>query len=754
MQLSKKITQKYLAMLQNINNKEIYVNSWEYLSDELKRLDLLIYLQVIRLRNKSPANPLEHYKGLIITEEEIFYLLETDVGQLTDKSLTNHNDSKNYLLMNNLNQLESQIQARRAVSFKEGVYLTLPHLSQLFHLTPFEEQCLIICLAPELDCKYEKLYAYLQDDVARKKPSVDLVLNLLCHTMQEKLKARLSFDLQSPMLRYRILQIMDSLPDGLTPLISRFLKLDDRIVNFLLGFAQVDARIESLVEVVSPQREWDEVMIPEDTRNRMQRFTRAYFGDNKQLIRQNVIFYFHGPYGSGKRLLAEAVCCDIGLPLIIFDVEKMLCGQIPFEEAIGLLCREAVLQKATLCLENFDSLLTDNEKHRFFTKSFLKGATTYAGLTVFLLGSRYWRPQGLLKECIFIDLELPIPDDKARKRFWDNSFSGHFKLAGDVDLDILASKFRFTPGQIQDALIAAQNLACWRSTEDNKISSKDLYTACRAQSNQKLRTLARKIESGYTWDDIVLPSDQLAQLREICNQVTYRHIVYGEWGFDRKLSLGKGLNVLFSGPSGTGKTMAAGIIAQELCFDLYKIDLSQVVSKYIGETEKNLDKIFTEAQTSNAILFFDEADALFGKRSEVKDAHDRYANIEIGYLLQKMEEYDGIAILATNLQQNMDEAFVRRIQVIVEFPFPDEEHRRCIWKVIFPREAPLGDDIDFSILAREIKLPGGNIKNIALAAAFFAAEDSDVIRMPYLLQAARREYQKLGRIWNEVGWNI
>jgi SpoVK/Ycf46/Vps4 family AAA+-type ATPase len=210
------------------------------------------------------------------------------------------------------------------------------------------------------------------------------------------------------------------------------------------------------------------------------------------------------------------------------------------------------------------------------------------------------------------------------------------------------------------------------------------------------------------------------------------------------------LNALFSGPPGTGKTMAAEVIAKELQLDLYQIDLSQVVSKYIGETEKNLHRIFAEAQSSNAILFFDEADALFGKRSEVKDAHDRYANIEIGYLLQKMEEYEGIAILATNLRQHLDEAFTRRMQFIVEFPFPDEESRRRIWQVTFPVETPMAAEVDFSLLAREIKLAGGNIKNIGLAAAFYAASDGGVVGLQHLVQAARREFQKLGRTWNET----
>lgn len=274
----------------------------------------------------------------------------------------------------------------------------------------------------------------------------------------------------------------------------------------------------------------------------------------------------------------------------------------------------------------------------------------------------------------------------------------------------------------------------------------------RAASGHHLAKLARKIDPRHGWDDVVLPADQLTQLREICVQAEYRHVVYDAWGFDRKLSAGKGLNVLFHGPPGTGKNMSAEVIARELRLDLYRIDLSQVISKYIGETEKNLDQIFTAAEDSNAILFFDEADALFGKRSEVRDSHDRYANIEISYLLQKMEEYQGVSILATNLRQNLDDAFVRRLQAIVEFPFPDEEYRRRIWQLAFPREAPVGNDVEFDRLAREVRLAGGNIKNMALAAAFLAAAEGGTIRMAHLVQAARREHQKLARAWNDAAF--
>jgi len=225
--------------------------------------------------------------------------------------------------------------------------------------------------------------------------------------------------------------------------------------------------------------------------------------------------------------------------------------------------------------------------------------------------------------------------------------------------------------------------------------------------------------------------------------------VYGEWGFGRKLSLGKGLSVLFAGPSGTGKTMAAEIIAGELGLDLYKIDLSTVVSKYIGETEKNLSRIFIEAETSNAILFFDEADALFGKRSEVKDSHDRYANIEIGYLLQRMEEYEGVVILATNFRKNMDEAFVRRLHFTVEFPFPNEDDRRRIWERIWPQDTPKSSALNLDFMARRFELTGGNIRNIALASAFLAADNRNIVDMTHLLHATKREYQKMGKVVSE-----
>jgi SpoVK/Ycf46/Vps4 family AAA+-type ATPase len=276
-----------------------------------------------------------------------------------------------------------------------------------------------------------------------------------------------------------------------------------------------------------------------------------------------------------------------------------------------------------------------------------------------------------------------------------------------------------------------------------------LYAACRQHSNQKLGELAAKIEPHCGWGDLILPVASVAQLKEICSQVKQRQRVFSEWGFAQKVTYGKGLSVLFAGPPGTGKTLAAAVLAHELQVALYKVDLSGVVSKYIGETEKNLSKIFQEAETSNALLFFDEADALFGKRTEVSDAHDRYANIETSYLLQKMEEYEGIVILATNLRENMDEAFTRRLRFIVEFPFPDEASRLQIWQSHFPQAAPLSEEIDFAYLSRQFKIAGGSIKNIVLNSAFLAAQNGGVIGMEHILHGVRQEFEKMGKLWNE-----
>ena len=281
---------------------------------------------------------------------------------------------------------------------------------------------------------------------------------------------------------------------------------------------------------------------------------------------------------------------------------------------------------------------------------------------------------------------------------------------------------------------------------DAPISFERVQRSCRLHSRGGLDDLAQRIDSTADWEDLILPPAQIQLLRELAGQVRHRATVHETWGFAARGARGLGLSALFIGDSGTGKSLAAEVIANDLGLDLYRIDLSAVVSKYIGETEKNLARLFADAASFDAILFFDEADALFGKRSAVREAHDRYANIEISFLLQELESYDGVVVLATNLRKNIDDAFVRRLHATVEFPVPGTAERLRIWQRIWPAAAPLAEDVDLEYLARTVEVPGGNIANIALSGAFFAAADGGTVTMAHLHRATQREYQKMGKV--------
>ena len=333
-----------------------------------------------------------------------------------------------------------------------------------------------------------------------------------------------------------------------------------------------------------------------------------------------------------------------------------------------------------------------------------------------------------------------------RTALWKELLDGASDSLPKKEIAILAGQFNLSSGQI----IAASSTAMSEALQAKRsLEMSDLFKAARLHSGHHLAELARKMKPRYVWEDLILPETPLTMLKEMVSMVQSRPMVLESWGLGRKLTSGAGISALFAGPPGTGKTLAAQIMANRLGIDLYRIDLSSVVSKYVGETEKQLEQIFTEASESNAILFFDEADSIFGKRSEVKGAHDRYANIEVSYLLQRMEEYDGVAILATNLRANLDEAFTRRLQFIVNFPFPDEEYRRKIWKVLMPPGLPRVDDLDFDVMADRFKLSGGSIRNIIVSAAYFAAANGGMVDMSHLMHGARREFQKMGRLVHE-----
>jgi AAA+ superfamily predicted ATPase len=712
-----------------------FSSNLEHLLAELSRVDLKLRLQVLEAHSRDGFWNGDELRGLYVSENEVSSLTANGFTS-EQKDIPSASGNPSYQsLSEDLAQLERQIDERKAESLRQGRELRLEWLGDRFALTSPDKDILLLCLLPELELKYERLFGYIQDDVTRRRPTVALALDLLCASFEDRLAGRQSFSQHAPLVKYHFISLHDDTPGKHAPLLARSLKLDDRIRDYLLGFDEIDANLLPFVHRISPQRRLEDIILADNIRASLAQLTDAH------KYWTHLIWYFYGPEGTGKRSTAEALCHRLGTGLLVADIKLMSQVSLPFGTVTKLLCREARLQDAAIYWKDFDTLLADDFSSQLRTA--MAEIEQTPGL-VFLSGDRAWDARNGWEGKLFIPVEFPIPDYDQRQQLWLASLDGQPESA----VGALAGKFRLSGGQILEAAGLARNLALWR--DGGSITGDDLHWACRQVSNQKLVQLARKVKPRYIWADIVLPKDQFEQLREICSYVKHHHVVYGEWGFEHKLSLGKGLNVLFAGPSGTGKTMAAEIMTNELGLDLYKIDLATVVSKYIGETEKNLDRIFKEAQDSNSILFFDEADAIFGKRSEVRDSHDRYANIEIAYLLQKMEEYQGIVILATNLHKNLDEAFARRMHFSVEFPFPEEENRYRIWQKAFPEAAPLSQDIDLAFMARQFRITGGNIKNIALSAAFLAVEDSGMVTMGHLIRATKREYQKMGKLCTEA----
>jgi len=616
----------------------------------------------------------------------------------------------------------------------------LAWLHETFDLSAFDLLLVAIALAPELDRRYEQMYAYLQDDRRSKRPTVDLALNLLCPTPTEKLSHRAHFSNDSPLIQHQLLDLIATSELSKPTTLGRELHLDSQVISLLLSQTGIDSRLVAYTHLVHPQISLDQLPLSSKIKQGLTKLTLQYWEANRVLW-----LYFQGTDQTAKRHAAEALAQQAQVQLLVINLSQLVNTKIEFKPALGLILREAWFQNAWIYFDNLDTLSDDKQliSHRS-----LFAALADVKVITILSGNQPLIPIATGSLGV-VTIPFDFPDFNQRRDYWQTCLDKTGMTIGTSDLDALSDRFRLSSEQITNAVAIANHTSQWQRAcdQENVLPIHHLFAAARSQSGHDLAALSQKIVPKYGWNDIVLPPPQLALLQELCNAAKYQHLVWKTWGFDSKLSLGKGLNVLFSGSPGTGKTMAAEVIASELQLDLYKIDLSQIVSKYIGETEKSLNQVFTSASNSNAILFFDEADALFGKRSEVRDAHDRYANIETSYLLQKMEEYEGIAILTTNFRSNIDEAFSRRLRFIIEFALPGVKERRCIWERICPEQMPRSQDIDFDFLARQFELAGANIRNVVLRAAFLAADDKQgKVTMRHLIFAIRREYQKMGKI--------
>ncbi len=743
------------------------VHAHSHLFAELARLDLLLRRQIVRLRAADPGALDDPYRGLYVPDAQVDSLLRTGASASTAGASASSATGPRQAEPAEAQALSAEIARRRAENWRHAALRQAQRpaaepaealaaepveappepveaLAQACGLSEFEVDVLLLAIAPELDARYETLYAYVQNDATRRRPTVGLALAMLADSAEERLARRACFDPDAPLFANRLLQLGDDPQDRSPALPARFFKTDARVVDHVLGIDRLDVRLRPFVARARPAG--DPSTLPAALRAGL-----AAAAEDAAVT--ETVFFFHGPAGSGRCGAALSLCAHLGRGLLVVDVGRAAAA-MPLREVLALLGRETMLSGAALYLDGCEALFGED------AASARTALTDYAAAPdagddvarrvtgpLFLASEVAWGPTGAWGETRFMSFTFPLPAAEQRVQLWQQALA---QRAADVDaavdLPALADRFVLGGGQIVDAVRAAARQAALRSPEARQLTTADLYTAARRESSGDLERLAHKIEPAYTWPDIILPRRQMQALREICDALRFRHVVNSTWGFAHKLALGKGLTVLFSGPSGTGKTMAAQVMAHELGLDLYRIDLASVVSKYIGETEKNLSQIFRTAEASNAILFFDEADALFGKRSEVKDAHDRYANIEVAYLLQKMEDYSGMAILATNLSRNIDDAFARRMSHTVEFPFPDAPHRQRIWRHVFPPAAPIGTDVDLPFLAGQFQLTGGNIRNIALTAAYMAAADGGIIGMRQLIMATAREIQKMGKV--------
>lgn len=597
-------------------------------------------------------------------------------------------------------------QARPAAS--DEAHSALQGLCKTFALTPFERDVLLLCAGVELDSRFASTVAAAQHDSGQTAPTFSLALAALPDAHWSALTP------SRPLRYWRLIEIGAN--GGLT---RAPLRIDERILNELVGAPHLDERLAGWVAPAPPASELVASQLA-----LVERITRAWTQEVLPLIQLG------GDDAAGKRAVAASACTELGLRLMTLEASALPTDARDLDGLIRLWEREAVLSCSALLLDCED--FEPSEAARSFAVTHLIQA-----LHSPLFVSSQERPRRPARPALLLDVHKPTASEQ--RSLWAAALGAHAETLNGA-LDGLTVQFDLSAPAIQSASADAA------ANAPGDLAN-GLWNAARAQARPRLEGLAQRIEPVATFDDIVLPPAQLETLHDIARHVRQRHIVYETWGFRAKGARGLGISALFAGASGTGKTMAAEVLANELRLDLQRIDLSQVVSKYIGETEKNLRRVFDAAEEGGAILLFDEADALFGKRSEVKDSHDRYANIEVSYLLQRMEAYRGLAILTTNMKEALDTAFLRRIRFVVHFPFPDAAARAEIWRRIFPDRTPT-EPLDYARLAR-LNIAGGNIRNIALNAAFLAADAGAPVRMSFLLSATKSEYLKLDKTLTE-----
>jgi hypothetical protein len=593
----------------------------------------------------------------------------------------------------------------------------LEALCEAFGLSPFERAVVVACAGGELTSDFPALCARASGDPARTSFTFSLALAAFPEPHWTALSP------EAPLRHWRLLEVGPGTALTLSPL-----RIDERVLHFLVGVSHRDERLSGVVDVAPAARE----LAPSH-----QELARRIAGTWSHAAAEGddlPAVQLTGPEAATRRDVAAAACALLGLRLDVAASHALPTTAAELESLARLWEREAGLQPAALLVDRGDhdgDAGREDAIDRLVQR--LRGPV--------LVSTREPRPS-VHRPVLTFEVGRPGADE--RREVWREALGGDGgRLRGR--LDTLVHQFNLGPPAIRAACAGALGRLDAEGAEGARAEALEaaLWDTCRVQARTGLGDLAQRIDSAVGWDDLVLPAPQRQVLKDLTAQVRNRARVHEEWGFAARGSRGLGITALFAGDSGTGKTLAAEVIAGELRLDLYRVDLAGLISKYIGETEKNLRRVFDAAEEGGCILLFDEADAVFGKRTEVKDSHDRHANVEVSYLLQRMEAYPGLALLTTNFKGALDTAFLRRIRFIVQFPFPDVQQRAEIWRRVFPGGTPT-EGLRHDELAK-LNVSGGNIRNVALNAAFYAADEGGPVRMPHLLRAARAEYDKLER---------
>lgn len=677
--------------------------NYDYLQSLLHQLDELIRQAVNRIEanNLDAANAL---RGLVIHHEEAI-------------------DAIDEIAMSGLWSNTDEI----VIDFGDEAFPFM-QLASVFDLGYADCLILLLALAPELDFRYQRLYGYLQDDVTLRYPTPNLVMNLFADDSAARFDLYNRLQAHNILVKQGLLTVVEPENRNNSLFLQHTIRLNSAVLNFIIGQSDIDNSVSFVLEKVDsvPRLHVDE----------------AFVKPIIEKLAQNPMIILSGETPLEQLETASAICTERTLPLFQFKLNRITEVPESIQAIWQMVLCQATMHRAALIITDWDILIDESGK---IPEKLWQELCEFP-LPVFICMSEMREPEHH-PERIILRIPFEKPDYEKRLSAWTDFIpDGAFEQS---ELGELAIKYRFHRQQISDTVQTAHDIA--QTAGRHQLNLDDLRQAAIAHTRLKLGNSAQQvIATNASWDRLILPDEPLAQLHEIVNRVRYANIVQHNWGYGNHISNSEGISALFAGESGTGKTLSARTLAAELGLPMYKIDLSGIVDKYIGETEKNLRVIFEEAQSNNAILFFDEADAIFGKRSEVKDARDRYANIEVAYMLQQIESYDGIAILATNLRQNLDEAFTRRLDFLITFPFPEPEYRHKIWLAHFPEQAPLDPSVDIMELAQRYELSGGNIRNVTLAAAYMAAAEGDRISLKHIQHAIRREHQKLGRLLDQL----